>query len=74
MKVVSFGHQFSSDARYLCKVAIDLFERKNKIIENVDVASQLLKVRCQYTFFIGCFIQDDCKSLAELVDTYELFN
>ena len=68
------NNRVANDARYLFKVVTDIFERKNKIIENVEVASELFKVRCQYTFFIGCFIQDDRKSLAELVDPYELFN
>ena len=63
----------ADDARHLIRVAIDIFERRNKIIENVGRASEYFDIKLKYTFFVGCFIEDDRKSLTELVDPYELF-
>ena len=69
-----FNNRVTKDASCMCKIAIDIFQRKDKIIKNVEVASQLFKVKVEYTFFVGCFIQEDRKSLTDLVDAHELFN
>ena len=68
------NNSVTKDARCMYKIAADIFQRKNKIIKNINVASQLLKVKVKYTFFVDWFIQEDHKSLADLVDAHELFN
>ena len=68
------GKKVGKDARYLIKVARNIFKRKHTIIEEiVQKHGRPFDFRYQYTFFMGCLITDSV-TLNDLINPYELFN
>ena len=66
--------KLAKDARYVIKIAADIFKRRQVIIQNINERHRaFFDIAYQYTFFMSCAIGETA-TLTDLIDPYRLFN